>query len=107
MTPAVWDIEPESRKAERGKKLSASANNVNLRLAKEAAKRAYLRLERPISSDDVRDEAPDLFAYTAGEGRRNWMGSCFDGEEWVAVGYAKSRALDSHGRVVRTWALRA
>ncbi len=104
MISAVWEVEPEIKARDRGMARAESANWRNVQLAREAAKRAYSKLGRPISSDDIRNEAPELFEYTEGP-KRNWMGSVWT-EEWRSVGMTRSRAEGSHGNLLRTWVLK-
>lgn len=99
----VWEI--EARAAERGKALSASANYRHLQLAREAADRAYRKLGRPISSDDIRAEAPELFEYTS-DRKRNWMGAVWGRSKWIPVGRVKSTTPGSHANDLRTWILK-
>lgn len=104
---AVWDAAPfdrEERAKARGQALSASANYRHLQLAREAA----LELAsggRVICADDVREA---LAAKFPGEdwGRRNWMGSCFAGDQWECKGWTRSKAPGSHANPLRIWKLK-
>lgn len=95
----VWEIEEHLK--ERGIKLAASAAPRESALAKEAALRAWERLGRPISSDDIRAEAPELFRGLPPGKRANFMGSVWDRKTWEFVGYCTSRTPGSHGNLLR------
>ena len=101
---AVWDI--EERAKERGIRRASQAAPRETALAREAARRAYLRLGRPVSSDDVRSEVPELFSDLPPGKKANFMGSCFAGKEWVCVGFVRSNTPGSHRNLLRIWRLR-
>ena len=103
--PLVY--EPEARARDMAKSRAESANWRNVQLAREAAERAYAKLGRPISSDDIRNEAPELFEYTAGPKKRNWMGAVWN-EDWAPVeGFVRSRTPNSHSNLLRRWVLKS
>lgn len=97
----VWEI--EERLKERGIKLAASAAPRESALAKEAALRAWERLQRPISSDDIRAEAPELFRDLPPGKRANFMGSVWDRKVLEPVGRIKSRTPGGHSNDILTW----
>ena len=101
---AVWDI--EDRAKARGQARAAQAAPRETALAREAARRAYLKLGRPISADDIRAEAPELFEDLPPGKKANFMGSCFAGKEWVCVGFVRSNTPGSHRNLLRSWRLR-
>ena len=101
---AVWDI--EERAKERGIRRAAQAAPREMALAREAARRAYLRLGRPISADDIRAEAPDLFADLPSGKRANFMGAVWERKVWEPVGRIKSRTPGGHSNDILTWRLR-
>lgn len=100
-TQAVLDY-PEERKKARGINLASQAAPRESALARDAAMRAWKRLGRPISSDDIRNEAPELFADLPPGKKANFMGSVW-GKRWVAVGVVKSRTPGSHANELKTW----
>ena len=97
----VWEI--EERAAERGIKLAASAAPRESALAKEAAMRAWEKLGRPISADDIRAEAPELFRDLPPGKRANFMGSVWDRKVWEPVGRIKSKTPGGHSNDILTW----
>ena len=63
-----------------------------------------------ISADDVRRVLAVRFPLEFGPDvaipRRNWMGSCFAGEEWECKGWTRSKAKGAHMNPIRLWALK-
>ena len=102
---AVWDL-PEERAKDRGIRRASQAAPRETALAREAARRAYLRLGRPISADDIRAEAPELFEDLPPGKRANFMGAVWDRKVWRPVSRIKSKTKGGHSNDILTWELR-
>ena len=101
---AVWEIEDQAK--DRGIRRASQAAPRETSLAREAARRAYLRLGRPISADDIRAEAPELFEDLPPGKKANFMGAVWERSVWEPVGRIKSRTPGGHSNDILTWRLR-
>lgn len=65
--------------------------------------REFARKNVTVTSDDLRDYADEIGFHPH---HKNAWGAVFRGDDWMQIGYTKSRRRSNHARVIGVWALK-